>query len=433
MRPAVPAAVCLGALTLAVAAAAGTERVERTFAVDGATTGVVVEDHRVPLAWMVVDLPVGTASVRGRGLPLEEAWRVQLRDPDGVLRRRSDRLAAGLSLVVGERSCSLRASCLVDDLPQVAALVRDVLANRSFDAGDLRRWRKERRITWDASLKEPWFRLDRAVARLLFEEGDARRDAWEEPDKVVTDTAVLLEVRDAVLATPGRIVGFAGAVTVEQAKALAAGLLPETNAVSPGELGPRLRRPVPLARREPEAVTVPRMKQVVFALARVSPAVGDPGYPAFLVADHVLGGHFYSRLSVALRHREGDTYGASTRRGDGTVPWAYTLATFTGADHAADAEAKLRAVLETLHRDGITEPERSAAVGFLTGRIAFARQSPLQDLLRGIHERRWGLPTGELDRAARDTAGVSLEQVNAFIADFYDPSRFRLVTVGPPR
>ena len=36
----------------------------------------------------------------------------------------------------------------------------------------------------------------------------------------------------------------------------------------------------------------------------------DPDYPAFMVASHVLGGHFYSRLNVALRHEGGETYGA---------------------------------------------------------------------------------------------------------------------------
>ena len=178
---------------------------------------------------------------------------------------------------------------------------------------------------------------------------------------------------------------------------------------------------------------MPRVQQMLFALARVSPGIGDPDYPAFLIADHVLGGHFYSRLSVALRHRGGDAYDASTRRGDGTAPRAYTLTTSTGAANAAEAEATLRTVLEVFHRSGITESELEAAVGFLDGRIAFAHQSPLQDLLRLLHERRWELPSGALDRAARDAAGVSLGQVNAFIDRFYEPSRFRLVTVGPPR
>ncbi len=426
-------------LVLALAAsfslpAAGAERAVRTFVVGDGTAGVLVEDHRVPVAWVVVDLPVGTAASWARGLPLEEAWRIQLDDPADRFRRRADRLAADISLVVGARSCSLRAACLADDLPAVVALVRDVLANRSIDGDELRRWRRERRIAWDASMKEPWFLLDRATAKLLFRAGDARRDGWEEPADVVVDRDRLLAVRDTVLAAPGRVVGFAGAVTLARAEALSAGLLPDAAKAAPGALEPRLRPPVPLAERAAAVtVTVPRMRQVLFALARVAPEVGDPDYPAFLVADHVLGGHFYSRLNVALRHRGGDTYGASTRHGDGTERRAYALTTFTESGNAAAAEAKLRSVLEAFHRGGITEEERRAAAGFLTGRIAFAHQSPEQDLLRLLHERSHGLPPGTLDAAAGTAAAVPLERVNAFIGDFYDPSRFRLVTVTPVR
>jgi zinc protease len=426
-------ACCVGlaAAVLPVSAAGDTVQ---TFAVDAATTGALVKDHRAPLVRVVVEFPVGTWSAWAEGRPLEEAWRAQLYDPQGSLRRRGDRLAADIGLQVGERSASIRASCLAEDLPAVMELIGDVLANRALDRDELRRWRKERKLGWEAAQREPQFRLNRAIVQAVFRPGDARRESVAEPEPVVTDPERLLALRDEVVRLPGRVVGFAGALTLEQAKGAAAGLLPEARSSAPDGLEPRLLPPVPLDRRPAEQVVeVPRIQQVFFGLTRVSLDYRDPRYPAFLVADHALGGHFYSRLYVALRHEGGETYGARTRGPGGAAAEAYALTTFTGTANAPVAEAKLRGVLEQFHRDGLTEEERAAAAGYLVGRIPFAHQSPAQELGRWLVERRAGLPAGTIDRLARAAADVPLAEVNAFVEEFYDPELFRLVRAAPAR
>jgi predicted Zn-dependent peptidase len=284
-------------------------------------------------------------------------------------------------------------------------------------------------LTWQGAQKEPRFRLSQAAHRLLFGDADARRRDWEKPEKGGASVEQLTSARDTLVRLPGRVIAFAGDLTRDEAERSAAGLLPPVLDEPPPGLDPVLE---PAADRPGEqTVPVPRLNQVYFAYARESLTLTDDDYPAFLVADHVLGGHFYSRLYTALRHEGGETYGASTTGKGGVVSGAYALVTFTRAGNAEVAEGKLRRVLHLLHEEGITEEERQAAVSHLLGRRPFSRQEPVQILSRSLWERRHGLPAGFRDTLVDRAAEVSLEEINAFIRRFYDPGEFTMVRVAP--
>ena len=168
-----------------------------------------------------------------------------------------------------------------------------------------------------------------------------------------------------------------------------------------------------------------------FGLGRESLGYLEDDYPAFVLANHVLGGHFYSRIMVALRHEGGETYGAFARAEGDVDPGPYIMGSFTRADNAAYAEGKLRDALATFHEDGITEDERSDAVGYLTGRLPFARAAPYQVLSRFLEERRLGLPQGFFDRLPERAAALTLDEISAFIATYYDPDAFVMGRVAP--
>jgi predicted Zn-dependent peptidase len=151
-----------------------------------------------------------------------------------------------------------------------------------------------------------------------------------------------------------------------------------------------------------------------------------------MIADHVLGGHFYSRLYEALRHHEGDTYGTGTRdTGSDLAPGAYAAWTFTKTANAAHTEQKLREVLKELFERGISEGERAGAAGYLLGRRAFERQAPGQVLGEFLWEHWRGLPRGFRDQLAERAVAVPLGEVNALIRWFYDPARFTMVKLAP--
>lgn len=430
------ASVAAGALVIAfvataAVAAAAPPRALRTWAVDAGTGGALVEDHRVPLVTLVLSFPAGTWSPWVLRSHAVEAFEIQIRDPEGRLRRRADALAAVIGLSVGERSSQLEATFQKADLDAVMSLVREVLTNRDFEKHELAMRRRTAKISWDASVKQPEFRLQQEAARQLFAPGDPRRSPWEEPPPISGDASVLVQARDTLIRLKGRTVGFAGDLTPAEAEEAAAGLLPAASDRIPEDLAPRLATLRAQGGGPDRVVKLPRLTQVYFNLFRDSLAWTDPDAAAFRIANHVLGGHFYSRLYVALRHEGGETYGAAATSWGDVTPNAYVLDTYTRTDNAAGTEVKLRDVLRIFHENGITEQERADAVGNLLGRKAFRRQSPEQTLYRWLGEREMGLPAGTLDALEEKATALPLDEINEFIRRWYDPALFTMVKAIP--
>lgn len=413
--------------------AAGLSYEVQTWDVDRATTGALVEDHRTPLIQLQIEFPVGTWSPWARENHAQEAWDIQIYDSKGALRARLDNLAVGLSAYVGQRSSVVSLTCRKDDFKDVLALVREILANRDFDRAELSRQKKGRQLDWEASLKTPDFVLQQAVHRLMFARDDPRRRPYEKPEAMLTDVRKLAEVRDVIVRLPGRVIGFAGDLTRAEAGSWARDLLPPAADQPPPGLFPRM---LPLSSREsrpPEQTfSLPRLTQVYFAYARESLVLADPDKPAQMIADHVLGGHFYSRLSEALRHKEGDTYATGiSESGSELAPGVYQAGSYTKTANAAATDQKLRQVVKEFFERGITEKERATAAGYLVGRRVFGRQAPGQVLAIFFWEHWQGVPRGFLDQLAERAAAVSLADVNAFIRRFHDPAQFTMIKVAP--
>jgi zinc protease len=426
VRPAAAAAI-----VLALAGAARAEPEVTAWRLDAATEVALVEDHRAPLVTLRIVLPAGTWSPWLRDRGGEEAFAIQLHDPEGSLRRRADALGVSLDLRSDERTTELAAKCLTEDLDAMLLLVRDVFANRAFDRRELARWQTAERIAWKAALKEPEFRASQAVARLLFERDDPRRLEWEPPRALERDPEKLAASRDALLRLPRRIVAFWGDLDRDRADAAARDLLPPAAATLPPDLAPRLLPPRP-ERSDAVDVRLPKLTQTYLRLAAEGIPVDSPDYPAYMVANHVLGGHFYSRLYRALRHQGGDTYGAGSGGYADVVPREYGLYTFTRTANSAAAAAKLRDELARLHAGGITAEERDEAASYLLGREPRRRETPAQVLSEWLAERQLGLAPGTLAGLVARAASTPLDEINRFVTRFFDPTRFTLVRVTRP-
>ena len=404
----------------------------------GSDTVFLLEDHRTPLVHVRLEFPIGTWSPWAHANHAADAFSIQAHDPERRLLARADRLGVELDIGMATVSAWLQARCLAEDTPALLALMRDVLANRNLDTSELGRWHQQRDLAWDANRKEPQFALTQASVRLLLAADDPRRRPWEEPAGGTTNEARLLAVRDAVVRVPGRIIAVSGSIEREELEPLLDGLLPSPQLL-PGESPSTTAehrhdalRPMRLSAESASTttVTLPRLTQVYLALVRDAPPRQHPDHPAFLVANHALTGHFYSRMYVALRHDAGETYTVSSSR-YGTIhrPMVHTIRTFTRTANADRTERIFRDTLATFHAQGITDEERRIAVGNLAGRRLFARQTPQQILAEYVTERRLGLPNGLIEDLPRRAALLSLTEINAFITRYYDPAQFSLVRV----
>jgi zinc protease len=394
---------------------------------DEGTSVVLVEDHRQPLVELRFQLPAGSAHPWFADAHLEEAWDNLLYDPEGALRARADALSVDLYTSAGSRSSTLGLSCLKADLPDAMTLVSDVLANRSFDKDELKRTGQGRKLGWKSSQKDPNWRLQQAAVQLFFAPGDVRMSAWEEPASV-KKSGIGAEL-STLVGLPGRILGMAGNITRDEAQLLIEGILPPVVAAPEGL---ELTVDAPLA-DQPEQLVVPmeNLTQAYLAVVRVGLTLDDPDFPAWKVANHVLAGHFYSRMYVALRHEGGETYGVGSWFSPRDVAMHYGLWTFTRADNVDVTMDKLRGTMETFRAEGLTDDELTETQGYFRGRLQFGQQSPGQVLDRAMSDLARGVEVGFSEQVVEAIEGLQLEDVNAFVADFYAADAFTEVLVQP--
>ncbi|ANM31791.1 hypothetical protein ABI59_22860 [Acidobacteria bacterium Mor1] len=411
--------------------AQGAERAEfETWSVDPHTTGVLLADHRAPVVEVRLEFPVGRWSDWARAAGAVEAFRIQRFDPERRLLRQSDELAVDLRLSVGGRHALLWASALSRDLDRLRELIVEVLGNRDLDRAQVTRWSREAKIGWSSNQKLPGFVVERLAHERCLAEGDPRLDGWREPRKLQRNVTALLETRDEILRRPGRLIALAGDVDRAAAERFASGLLPAPLEDAPTDsLG--LQAADCRAGEGEESAALRGLTQSTLAWARPALTLDDPRYPAFLIADHVLAGHFRSRLYDALRHDGGETYGVNSSADADPVPGVYRVRTFTRAGNEAVVTRKVRSALTRFAAEGIAERERAEAVSFLLGRLAFREQSPGDRMARYLSERRQGLEPGGFARLRERAAALSLDEVNAFIAEFYHPDSFVPIRVVP--
>lgn len=392
---------------------------------DDGTVVVLNTDARVPIVQLSVQFPAGTWHPGFESL--DDTLDLALFDEAGTLRRRVDAVGARVNFSAGSTLSSLGITVLADQLDEAQPLLVDLLSTPALDAKQALRDRRSQQIGWAQSLKEPSFVQEQLLDRAFYVESDPRRRDVEAPEPVSTDMDQHVALRDRLVRLPGRRVGVSGDIDRARVDALLDALLPAPE-------GEALDTPLPPALQQPGpelTAELPKLTQVYLAMARDAPRYDHPDIPALRVAAHVLGGHFHSRLYQALRHEDGDTYGASARVPYSRWPERMELSTFTRADNADVAKDKLLGALTTFFEAGITQEELDGAIGWHTGRQAFAEQTPYQEVSKRLAELEWEVEPGFRERELARIQALSLEEVNAVIQRWFDPADFTFATVGP--
>ena len=422
-------AVCL--IFDAVAADDNALDIESWFLEDG-TEVFLFEDHRAPLVSVEINFPVNTLMpwiIENDG---ETAFECQIMDPGRQLVRKGEKLGVSLSASMGWGRARVGGSSLADDFEALVELIRETIRNREYSKEEVRKWHRERVLEWRSYTTNPSRELRKTSIQLLYpDERDPRNALYSKPRDVSTSSSKLSIVRDAILKVPGRNIAVSGDTSRQEVNELLEGLLPpvsDSQDFREKILDPQLFRPHTV-----RTVRMDQLNQVYLALVRNSVSPSDAKYPHYSVVNQILGGSFSSRLYQKLRHESGDTYSATLNHTFTTVnrPGMLLLETYTRADNASAAEQKLQSVLADLHENGVSTEEVGQAVSFLKGREVFARETPAGIVNQWAVNRMSNLPgyfrMKLLNRAER----LTIEEINEFVRDFYDPKKFAMVRVVP--
>ncbi len=419
--------LCL-ALLLPVVAQAEPVRDDAPFAVHSEELEpggwlVVVEDHSAPLVRVRLSIPTGSHSSWWQEIHGDQLWPLASCNAEGpdhpelvdlspwVGDRRSGWTATMLSQDADEAVISL-VGCLQGEFPQGVFADKDLV-----------------RHAWASGRHSPSVQLERTIAELFFQRHDVRRRVAKRPRGVVKDAEQLEAIRDGLLAIDGWALGFAGDITVEQARELAVMLaraLPDRRYGLPGWAEPAtLPLAGPAGGGEPVVVEVKGAQEALLVWAREGLELTDERVAAGLLAEMVV----TRRLRRALRDERGDTYALGSSGLLGVVPEPYELVVPAAPASVDSQVAVVQAELDRVATEGLDADEVERARALLRARWVGSVDTPWEALWVAMEPE--DSPHYAMVQQLERSLEVPFEDVDRFAREYFAPEGFQQVRIVP--
>jgi predicted Zn-dependent peptidase len=158
---------------------------------------------------------------------------------------------------------------------------------------------------------------------------------------------------------------------------------------------------------------------------------GDPRRYPVLLLNAVLGGGMSSRLFQRVREELGLAYSVYTHQSfyqRSGVSGVYVGTHPSTAQQAADVIAE---ELHTVHREGLAADQLADAKQQLKGQVTLSLESPTARMYRLAAFEMYREPYRTIDAVLGEIDAVTVSDVGAVAAEFFDPDRQTTVWLGP--
>ncbi len=404
------------------------------FEVDGGAVGFVESSSAVPLVSVVVAVRSGAiADPEGKDGVCRFAARMLRRGADGMsaqeIESTIDRLGAELALDVGPSTVSLHGQVIRRNIEPFVELIARILGKPAFDADEIARLKRESAAELVEARDSDRALANLAFRRTLFAGHPYSRSAAGRPSTIAT-----IE-RDDVIAAYERhfvrgdvVIGFAGAITEDEAKRLGATLAAAV------KNGPRLatKPPEPVKKDGRRLVFVdkPERTQTQTLIGSLGTWPHDDDHFPLVTATAVLGGTFTSRMMREIRSKRGWSYGTSARLSIERRRHAFTMSAAPGADDCAPCVELELQLLEDFVEKGITKRELGFIKNYLVRSYAFEVDTAPKRLGQAIETELLDLPGDYHTRYVDHVRDVTLESANAAAASRLSAKDIVVIVVG---
>jgi zinc protease len=347
-----------------------------------------------------------------------------------------DRLKARINISALPASVTVTAETTRENLPAVMALISELLQSPSFPQSELDTWKQENLATAEERRTDPQAVAQTALGRHMNEypKGDIRYVSTPEEDIAAVNALTLADVQTFYKSFLGASSGELAVVGDFDPKALstqATELFGNWKSASAFTRAPRLYQDVAPVNQAFE--TPDKANALFLASLNLSLRDDDPSYPAFVIANSILGGGgLYSRLGSRIRQKEGLSYGVGSFMNVGPFDKASTFTTFAiyAPQNAARLEAAFHEEIARALKDGFTQQEvDEAKKGYLESRKVQRAQDAT--LARTLANESFAHRTMQWDaQFEQKIASLTLDEVNAALRKWIDPSKITIIKAG---
>ncbi len=368
-----------------------------------------------------------TASMLMRGT--KSMSRQQIKD-------KLDALKSSVGISGGGNTVSISVNSTRDNLPEVMAILEDVLKNPSFDAKEFENLKEETRADLESQQSEPMSIAGLVYSKTMkpYPKGDVRYvPSIEEQLEYLKEASVegMKKLHSSLYGASNATVSIVG--DFDEAGTLSDLKKRFGNWANPT---PFVRIPNDFISNptKSEQVNTPDKANALF-LAGINLNMKDdsPDYLPLYVGNYLLGGGFLnSRLAVRIRQKEGISYGVGSQFSASPIDNSGQFTTY--AIYAPENSAKLKeAFLEEINRvrnEGFTEDELAKAKeGLLQSRkLALSKDNELAGKLNGYLYLNRDL---DFDKVSDERIqNLTVEDVNAAFRKYIEPSKMTMVEAG---
>jgi zinc protease len=341
-----------------------------------------------------------------------------------------DTLGGELGLDVGPSTMSLHAQVIRRNLKPFIDLLARIVGKPAFADDEIARLRRETAAELVDARDSDRSLGNIALRRALFAGHAFARGAAGRISTVETFT------RDDVLAAYKRhfvrsdlVIGFAGAITTEEATSLGAEL---AGAIAEGTAPSIAGIPEPERPKSRRLVFVdkPERSQTPILIGTLGSSPHDPDHFPLVLATAVFGGTFTSRMMREIRSKRGWSYGTSARLAIERRRHAFTMSAAPGAADCAPCLKLELELLEQLVEKGITARELAFIKNYLVRSHAFEIDTAPKRLGQAIEVEVLGLPTDYHSRFVEHVKSVELDASNASLKERLTPNELVIAVVG---
>jgi zinc protease len=224
------------------------------------------------------------------------------------------------------------------------------------------------------------------------------------------------------------VLGFAGALTEEEAKAIGARILAAIPEGPPVELTiPEPPRP---AGRRLFFVDKPDRTQMPTLIGTLGTHPKDPDHFALVLATAAFGGTFTSRMMKEIRSKRGWSYGTSARLSIERRRHSFGMAAAPAANDCPPCIKLQIEMLEELVNDGITQRELGFIKNYLVRSHAFEIDTATKRLGQALEVELLDLPEDYHSKYVDHVKAVTLEGSNAALKERLTPKDLVVIVVG---
>lgn len=354
----------------------------------------------------------------------------------GTEKRTAQQIAEAIDFVGGSLSASadsdgsyITVTVVKKHLELAMDLLSDLTLRAAFQKEELERQRQQLLSNLRVQYADADYLASVIVNRIVYGKHPYGLPNEGTPESVVRlEREDMVRFRDTYYLPSRALLGFAGDITPEAAFAAAGKYL----SAWPKKEVPATQVATPTAGRglRIHLISKPDAVQTQIRAGGLGIRRNDPDRIPLLVTNRIFGGGFNSRLSTEVRQKKGLTYGANSAFASHKLAGSFEVSTSTRTETTAEATKLVVDLIGQMARGDVTKAELDFARDFLAG--VFPIQTETAEQVAGgvLSVAQYELPADYNDTYQEKVRDITVEQVKAMAARYFNPTNLDLVLVG---